>query len=131
MIISERIFRIMEERGMTQMGFSESTGISQSTISDWKRKKTNPSSDKIMKICEVLEITPYELLQDTLPESGSAYNRNYRVVSEGTETYSFLMEYDELDRKGKDRLFGYLLALRDANLSEIGSCLEKTERGGL
>ena len=49
---------------MRQKEFSEWTGISQSTISDWKRKKTNPSADKILKICEVLGVTPYELLSE-------------------------------------------------------------------
>ena len=54
MIISEKIFALLEQRGMSQKEFSERTGISQSTISDWKRKQTNPSADKILKICEVL-----------------------------------------------------------------------------
>ena len=62
MLISEKIFQIMNQKEMSQKEFSEWTGISQSTISDWKRKKTNPSADKILKICEVLGVTPYELL---------------------------------------------------------------------
>ena len=62
MIISERIFHLMNEKEMSQKEFSDRTGISPSTISDWKRKKTNPAADKIMLICDVLEITPYELL---------------------------------------------------------------------
>lgn len=51
MLISERIFLLMDKNGLSQKEFSEQTGISQSTISDWKRKKTNPSADKILKIC--------------------------------------------------------------------------------
>lgn len=66
MTISERIFKIMEEREISQIDFSKETGIAQSTISDWKRKKTNPSADKIMIICNALNVTPYELLQDTV-----------------------------------------------------------------
>ena len=54
MTIGERIFNIMEDRDMTQLEFSRLTGIAQSTISDWKRKRTNPASDKILIICEVL-----------------------------------------------------------------------------
>ena len=34
MTISERIFKLMEEREITQMDFSKATGIAQSTISD-------------------------------------------------------------------------------------------------
>ena len=42
-MISEKIFELILRNGMTQKEFSEETGISQSTISDWKRKGTNPS----------------------------------------------------------------------------------------
>ena len=48
MLISERIYKYLAERGMSQIEFSKRTGISQSTISDWRRKATNPSSDKIL-----------------------------------------------------------------------------------
>ena len=67
-MISEKIFELILRNGMTQKEFSEETGISQSTISDWKRKGTNPSADKILKICEVLKVTPYELLGENETE---------------------------------------------------------------
>ena len=62
MTISERIFEKLAQMGMTQKQFSESTGILQSTISEWKKKKTNPTSEKIMVICKVLDVTPEWLL---------------------------------------------------------------------
>ena len=49
MIISQKIFSLLEQRGMSQKEFSARAEISPSTISDWKRKKTNPSADKIIK----------------------------------------------------------------------------------
>ena len=64
MKISERIFEIMEEKGMRQLDLSKKTGIAQAVLSDWKTKKTNPSSKYIMKICEALECTPYDILVD-------------------------------------------------------------------
>ena len=57
MTISEKIFALLEQKQLSQKEFSEKTEISQSTISDWKRKRTNPSSDKILKICEVLQVS--------------------------------------------------------------------------
>ena len=48
MTISERIFERIKQIDMTQKEFSEKTGIRQSTISEWKKNRTNPSSDKIM-----------------------------------------------------------------------------------
>jgi len=62
MIISERIFKLLEQKNMSQNAFAKQVGLASSTISDWKTKKTNPSADKIMSICEVLEVTPEQLL---------------------------------------------------------------------
>ena len=112
MIISERIFKIMEERGMSQIEFSRATGISQSTISDWKRKHNNPAADKIMKICYVLGVAPNEILQDSIKQE-SARKPDYIVVSPGTEMYEFLVEIDSLDSNQKERLRGYLSALKE------------------
>ena len=48
--------------GWPQNTFAKQVGLASSTISDWKTKKTNPSADKIMDICMVLEVTPEQLL---------------------------------------------------------------------
>ena len=60
--ISDKIFELLKEKGMSQKEFAQRTGIAESSISDWKKKRTNPVSDKILIICEVLDVTPYELL---------------------------------------------------------------------
>ena len=112
MIISERIFKLMEERGISQIKFSRLTGISQSTISDWKRKKTNPAADKIMTICEVLKVSPYEILQETNVKDNKV---DYRVVTPGTDNYELLVEIDTLNASQKDRLKGYLSAIKENN----------------
>ncbi len=62
MIISERIFKILKDKNMSQNAFAKQVGLASSTISDWKTKRTNPSADKIMDICGVLEVTPEQLL---------------------------------------------------------------------
>lgn len=66
MTISERILLIMDQKNISQKELAKGTGIAQSVISDWKTKKTNPAADKIMKICKFLNVTPEELLQDTI-----------------------------------------------------------------
>ena len=45
-----------------QAEFAKQVGISTSTISEWKKRKTNPTVEKIMDICNVLQITPEQLL---------------------------------------------------------------------
>lgn len=110
MTISEKIFCLISEKGITQKEFSEQTGISQSTISDWKRKKTNPSADKILKICEVLQVTPYELLAENTADINEnidclfAMNRDEEIVLEN---------FRNLKSRQKERLMGYLTALQE------------------
>ena len=62
MIISERIFYVMEQKNITQLELSRRTGIATSNISDWKKKKTNPKADCLLSICDALDITPEQLL---------------------------------------------------------------------
>ena len=109
-MISEKIFELILRNGMTQKEFSEETGISQSTISDWKRKGTNPSADKILKICEVLKVTPYELLGEIETER---YAGNPEM-SAGNETEKIILEgFRNLSDRKKERILGYLAALQE------------------
>lgn len=109
MVISEKIFQILADKGMSQKEFAERTGISQSTISDWKRKKTNPSSEKIMMICEVLQISPYDLLAEE-KEKHSCID----VMAPLSGEEFFLLEtYRNLAPRQRERLMGYLSALKE------------------
>ncbi len=38
--VSDRIFELLKEKGMSQKEFAAKTGIAESTIRDWKKKKT-------------------------------------------------------------------------------------------
>lgn len=109
MLISERIFQLLKEKSITQKEFSDRTGIAQSTISDWKHKKLNPSSDKIMMICEVLEISPAELLTGASEEK---WKVDYVVVHRDSEEYQLLEQIRELPQESRNRLMGYLQALQ-------------------
>lgn len=62
MTIQQRIFKTMAEKGITQAQLSKCTGISTSTISDWKKRNNNPSSDKICVIADCLGVSISYLL---------------------------------------------------------------------
>ena len=113
MIISERIFKLLKEKNIKQKEFAKKTGISESTISDWKRKQTNPASDKIMKICEVLDVSPYELLS---PDDNSRFASNDKyVVEKGSDEYVVVRSMRELDIARRNRIVGYAEALAHIN----------------
>ena len=113
MTISERIFELIKERGMSQKEFSERTGIAQSSISDWKRKKTNPVSEKILIICEVLEVTPYELLGGTDGEGTRSNPSECIIVDKNSETGRFICEFLAMNTGMQGRLLGYMKALQE------------------
>lgn len=112
MTISEKIFALLEQKELSQKEFSEKTEISQSTISDWKRKRTNPSSDKILKICEVLQVSPYELLAEDDSVS-SEITADHNIVLNNDEII-LLENYRNFSSRQKERLLGYLEALRES-----------------
>ena len=57
-ILSETIFDLLQKRGSSQKKFAGKTRVAQIAISDWKRKKTNHVSEKILIISEGLGVMP-------------------------------------------------------------------------
>lgn len=113
MIISERIFDLLEERGMSQKEFANKTGIAESTISDWKRKHTNPIAEKIMIICKTLDVTPEALLSGVDISGDRSKKDEYFVIDRNTELGMMIERYQALDKNSRGRLLGYLSALSE------------------
>lgn len=69
MTISARIRKLLKEKKITQKALSEVAGVTQSAVTVWFKTNTDsiPSS-AIMPTCELLGITPLELLTGEAPE---------------------------------------------------------------
>ena len=111
--ISGRIFELLKERNMSQKTFAQETGIAESTISDWKKKKTNPVSDKILIICEVLGVTPYELLSGAEHTGKRSRENMTYVIDKGTELGILVESYQQLEENMQRKVLGYMEALRE------------------
>ena len=110
--ISDRIFELLKERNMSQKEFAQKTGIAESTISDWKKKKTNPVSDKILIICEVLGVSPYDLLSGAEHRGVRSRENMTYVIDKGTELGILVEDYQNLDGSMQKKLLGYMEALK-------------------
>ena len=110
MTISERIFERLRQLDMTQKEFAKESGIQQSTISEWKKNKTNPSSDKILSICKTLDVAPEWLLSGVDPVASRGTNREYYTIDVNTDTGLLITEFNKLDRAQRDRIMGYVEA---------------------
>lgn len=113
--ISDRIFELLKERGMSQKEFAQRTGIAESSISDWKRKRTNPVSDKILIISEVLGVTPYYLLSGVEQCGGRSRENMTYVISKDSELGNLVETYQGLDNGMQRQVLGYLAALSELN----------------
>lgn len=109
--ISDRIFDLLAKRGMTQKEFSLKTGIAQSTISDWKKKRNNPTSDKILIICEILEVSPYELLSGT--ENKARRDVEVYVIDRHTSLGEMVELFQGCNSDMQNRILGYMEAMKN------------------
>ena len=111
--ISAAIVKRRTELKMTQKEFAQRTGIAESSISDWKKKRTNPVSDKILIICEVLDVSPYELLSGAEHTGSRSREHDTYVISKGTDVGMLVESCQKLDSDMQKRLRGYLEALKE------------------
>jgi len=107
MTIGQRIFHILEEKKMSQVEFSRRTGISTTTISDWRKKNTNPGSDKIMAICAALDVTPEYLLSGVCEDSARGRNAEYMIIPKGTEERILLEMFNGMGWLDRAHLLEY------------------------
>ena len=120
MTISDRILKVLKDRNMTQAEFAKQVGIATSTISEWKKRKTNPTADKIMDICNVLQITPEQLLTG----KGIEDEENITVTSREScftpYDIQLVQDYHGLKEEQQKRLMAYMEALKKIqSLEEI------------
>ena len=140
MTISERLFVMMRERGISMPELSRMTGISRHTIFDWQKKNTNPGADKIMVICEALQVTPEELLlgkpaaeafdasrdSDVL-ESTEAMGTTGASGAEGTLPASEVVEGFEASGTEENAESGKEYLLGELDLQIMQGCRELSE----
>lgn len=113
MTIGQKIFFLLEQKNMTQKEFSDRTGISTTTISDWRKKNTNPGSDKIMNICAALDVTPEYLLSGVTEDSDRGHGMDYLVLPKGTEERELIEIFNEIEWFERSRLLEYARKLVD------------------
>lgn len=63
-IIGENIRKYKNKKNLTSKKLAELVGVAKSSISMWEKGINQPNTNKLMKICEVLDITP-DMIYDT------------------------------------------------------------------
>ena len=128
MTISDRIFERIKQLSMTQKEFAKKAGIQQSTISEWKKNKTNPSSDKILAICKALDVSPEWLLSGVDPAENRGKNQMYYTVDLSTDSGILVSEFNKLEKQERDRILGCVAAFAAMQKETTKISLQNTLR---
>lgn len=110
--VYEKIFARLDDLSMSQSELSRRTGISTSTINDWKKKKINPQADKLVVICKALGMSLAELLgEDGAESSGTDYSAEEKYLVEcyrRSDNYvrKHMLRYMELIDKTERKVTG-------------------------
>ena len=111
MTIRDRIFDKLHEMNITQKEFAKRTGIAESTISDWRKKNTNPTAEKIMIICKVLDVSPQWLLSGIETHGDRGNPSEWYAIDALTESGRLIKAFNAMDKAQQARLLGYAEAL--------------------
>lgn len=109
--INEKIFELINKKGITQKELSDLTGISTSAISDWKHRGSIPSSLNVKKICKALNVDAKTILGDTDDNENKQY-----IINETDELYDFIEAYNEIPQGAKKRILTYAVAMMKSEL---------------
>ena len=67
---------LLQKFGVTPYKVSKETGVSQSTLSDWKRGISTPKNDKLQKIADYFGVSVEFLMTGKEKEGGETYYLN-------------------------------------------------------
>lgn len=79
-IIGERIKRERLKKKLTQVELSEMIDVSVVYLSRVERGSTHINLKRLIEICNVLEITPGEILQGTSPDESNYLSRDFSQI---------------------------------------------------
>ena len=85
--LGEKIWRLREERGLSQEVLAEKLDVSRQTVSNWENDRATPDAYKLKQLCEVLGVSADELLEtgeqvpaeSALPKEENAEKKRGRV----------------------------------------------------
>ena len=84
--------RLLDKKGVKNADVSRATGISNMTLSDWKRGKSVPKADKMQKIAEFLNVSVDYLMTGEEKEVPTFSKEHIELIS----AYDKLSSADKL-----------------------------------
>ena len=116
--------RLLDEKGLKNADVARATGISNMTLSDWKRGKSTPKQDKLQKIADYFGVSIEYLMTGKEPAIDSSA-QGYYIDEETARTAQEIYNNDKIlfdvyKTADKDRLIAYAKKLSELRKLEEG-----------
>ena len=125
MTICERMFEIMEQKGITAYAICQKTGLNNSTLSNWKARNTDPPAKYIVQLCEILGCSIDYLLTGIDQRSG--VNTRGDAIHAGYAPSPSQLPKAWPIRQRIDFLLGGFLGTEEEMLDSIGVPIDSDE----
>ena len=100
-----KIRELREEKGLTQKGLAEKIGVIGHNVGDWERNKCEPSTDMLIKIARVLEVSVDYLIgnSDDFGNVNVASNAN-NLITLSKDEHTLLEYFSQLGPFERDAI---------------------------
>lgn len=116
--------KLLDSRNLKNADISRATGISNMTLSDWKRGKSTPKQDKLQKIADYFGVSIEYLMtgkEPTIDSSAQVYYIDEETARTAQEIYNNdKILFDVYKTADKDRLIAYAKKLSELRKLEEG-----------
>jgi transcriptional regulator with XRE-family HTH domain len=108
-----KFVQLLQEKGLTPYAIAKATGVSNSTLSDWKNGKSVPKLDKMQLIATFLNVSTDYLLGKDISQT-QAFARRLKEETEkfnlqfSAEEQNILNKLRQLNNRGIEKLDAYL-----------------------
>ena len=116
--------KLLDSRNLKNADISRATGISNMTLSDWKRGKSTPKQDKLQKIADYFGVSIEYLMtgkETTIDASAQGYYIDEETARTAQEIYNNdKILFDVYNTVDKERLVDFAKKLAELRKIEEG-----------
>lgn len=94
--LGNRIYELRKDKGLSQKELGEMVGVTNKSVSKWENGTTIPKTDTLVKLANIFEISPQELLQGK--------TENKLTLSQLSSQANEMFLQEELDKRDKEIL---------------------------
>lgn len=101
--------RLLDEKGLKNADVARATGISNMTLSDWKRGKSVPKSDKMRKIAEYLNVSADYLMTGKEVEA----KKDVLLTTMPSKIKEYVLKLAEMPKENQEQIMSLIDMLAD------------------